>query len=78
MTNQRKAKVGANITDALNTTGNARLELKVVLQVVDYLEEFAAWKSETPKQIYVFIHIQWICPIAKNAVSSDRMVQAMN
>ena len=24
------------------------------------------------------LHLQWICPIAKNAISSDRMVQAMN
>ena len=56
------------------------LELKrnVVFTIVKYLEEFSAWKSETLKQFYVVIHIQWICPIGKNAVSSDRMVQAMN
>ena len=60
--------------------GEGRLELKrnVVFKVVDYLGEFTASKSETLKQFYVVIHIQWLCPIAKNAVSSDRMVQAMN
>ena len=81
MTNQKKAKVGANITDALNTTGNVPrtvdhvgvLKRNVVFKVVEYLEEFTAWKSETLKQFYVVIHIQWICP--KNAVSSDRMVR---
>ena len=65
MTNQKKVKVGANISDALNATGNVprtvdhvgekRLELKrnVVFKVADYLEEFTAWKSETLKQFYV-------------------------
>ena len=94
MTNQKKAKVGANITGTLNTTGNVlctadnvggerktkMLELKrnIILKVVSYLEEFTAWKSETLKQFYVVIHIQWISLIAKNTVSLDRMVQALN
>ena len=87
MTNQKKAKVEANISDTLNTTGNVprtvdnaggRRKKKRKKKVVDYFEEFEAWKSETLKLFYVVIHIQWICPIAKNAVSSDRMVQAMN
>ena len=93
MADQKKAKMRANITDALNTTGNVprtvdnvgkgggeRLELNrnVVFKVIDYLEEFTEWKSETLKQFCVVIHIQWVCPIAKNEVCSNRMVQAMN
>ena len=84
--------MGANITDALNTTGNIpntvddvgekkkRLELKrnVVFKLVDYLKEYTAWTSEMLKQFYVIKHIQWICLIMKNAVSSDLMVQAVH
>ena len=85
--------MGANITNALNTTGNIpctvdiagekrrkKLEFKrnVVFKVVDYLEAFMAWKSEMLKQFCVVVHIQWICPIAKNMVSFDQMMQAMN
>ena len=86
MTNQKKAKVGANITDALNITGNVPrtvdhvgvLKRNIVFKVVEYLEEFTARKSETLKQFYVVIHIQWICLIAKSTVSLDRMVQAID
>ena len=42
-------------TTTTTTTNKKRLELKgnVVFKVVDYLEEFTAWKSETLKQFYV-------------------------
>ena len=49
-----------------------------VFEVVDDFERLTAWKSETLKQFYVVIHIQWICPIAKNTVSPARMKQDMN
>ena len=83
MTDQKKAKVGANITDALNTTGNVprtmdNVKWNVVFKVVDYFEEPTARKSETLQQFYVVMYVQWICPITKNTVSSDRMVSAMN
>ena len=55
-----------------------RKKKKKERKVVDYFEEFEAWKSETLKLFYVVIHIQWICPIAKSTVSLDRMVQAID
>ena len=75
--------MGASTTDALNTTGNVprtmdNVKWNVVFKVVDYFEEPTARKSETLQQFYVVIHIQWIRPMAKNTVSSDRMVQARN
>ena len=92
VTKQKKAKVGANTTNALNLTGNIpctwtmvgrkkkvfEVKRKVVFKVVNYLEEVMACKSEMLKQFYAVVHIQWICQIAKNTASSDWMVQAMN
>ena len=71
VTYHKKAEVGPNITDALKTTGSIprtvdnggggvglELKLNAVFKVVDYLEEFTVWKSETLKQFYVVIHFQ--------------------
>ena len=46
------------------------------LNVTSFLKLLITLRSS--QQCYVVIHIQWICPIAKNTVSSDRIVKAMN